>query len=406
MDRSASGSTRRARLPRDLRSRAAVCGLLVGFAVVAYTHVGYPLVLGLAAQRRRRRAMATPHAVDLPSLTVVIAARDEEQVIAEKLRDVLSQDYPADRLEVVVVADGSSDRTAEVAARLGARVLHAPMAAGKSAAVNRGVAVARGRLVCLTDANCALAPGALRALVEPFMRDPSVAVVSGEKVVVGGGARGAGEGLYWRLESHVKRAESEFGVVVGAPGEICGLRRAHFRPIPTHVINDDYHVSCDALARGLKVAYAPGARAVETVSASLRDEFARRTRIAAGTWQTTFAYLTLADPRRGVVAVAFVSHRVLRSIVVPALLPLLLGASAAPCRRSRVAAVLLSAQSTFYGLAVAGFFTDTRATAIPCQFLLTNVASLHGGFRHFARRQPPMWEKVQRGPWVGAEVAS
>src|SRR5919112_94757 len=334
--------------------------LLLGCATVGYTYVGYPALVGLAA--RWRNAAAGPRdgdVGDLPRVTVLVAALNEEDVIAHKVEDLRRQDYPADLVEVVVVADGSTDRTAELARSFGARVLHDPVARGKSSAVNRGIAAAGGELVVMTDANCALSPQALRAVVACFA-DPSLAVVGGAKVVQGPGARGAGEGLYWRLETRVKAAEAALGALMGAPREVCAVRRSTFRPIPSGVLNDDYHLACDALARGYGVGFAPSARAVETVSPSVSDEFERRSRIAAGTWQTTLRHLQLGDPRRGWVAVAFVSHRVLRSIVTPVLLPLLLAGSAGLARRSRVAHVLLLLQLVGYTLGVAGFRTDQR----------------------------------------------
>jgi poly-beta-1,6-N-acetyl-D-glucosamine synthase len=383
-------------------------GVLVhwaGLGLVAYTHLGYPLLIGLAARlsRRGRRGPDDAEPVELPTMTVVIPALDEEAVIDSKLDDTLAQDYPAELLEVVVVADGSSDGTAGLAARRPeVRLLWAAERRGKATAVNRGAAVARGELLCLTDANCSLAPGTLRALAAEF-RDPNTAVVGGAKSVVGAGARGRGEGLYWRLESHVKRSEAALGGAMGAPGELCGVRRDAFRPIPAGVINDDYHLTCDALVRGLRVGYAPDAVAVEEVSAGVAEELERHSRIAAGTWQTTLRHLRLADPRRGWVAVAFLSHRVLRSIVVPLLLPVVLVASARLAGRSRVARLLFAAQAGGYGAALVGGLTDQPRAAAPFQFLLTNVATLRGAWRYCARRQPVAWRRVHRGAWRAAQ---
>jgi cellulose synthase/poly-beta-1,6-N-acetylglucosamine synthase-like glycosyltransferase len=132
--------------------------LWTGLGLVAYTYVGYPALIGAAARRRRARRAAESTATAPPTLSVVIAALDEEAVIREKIRDTRAQDYPRDRLEIVVVADGSRDSTADIARAEGAIVLHAPEPRGKSAAVNCGIAVATGDVVCLTDANCALSP--------------------------------------------------------------------------------------------------------------------------------------------------------------------------------------------------------------------------------------------------------
>ena len=378
-----------------------------GMAVAAYTYLGYPLLIGLAARRStiRRRQLGRTVPDNLPSMTVVIPALDEEAIIERKLEDTLAQDYPPELLEVVVVADGSSDNTATLARRRPeVNALWAPERDGKAAAINRGVAVARGELVCLTDANCALAPGALRALAAEFS-DPATAVVGGDKSVVGPGARGGGEGMYWRIESRIKRWEASLGGAMGIPGEICGVRRAMFRPIPAGVFNDDYHLACDALVRGLRVGYAAGAIAVEEVSNGIADELERRSRIAAGTWQTTLAHLRLADPRRGWVAVGFASHRVLRSLVVPPLLPVLLVLSGYLARRSSTARILFAIQASGYGTALVGGLTDHRKTAAAFQFMLTNLATLRGGWRYCLRRQPVAWRRVRRGPWRSATAS-
>jgi cellulose synthase/poly-beta-1,6-N-acetylglucosamine synthase-like glycosyltransferase len=334
-------------------------------------------------------------------MTAVVPALNEAAVIAHKVLDLRRQGVPADRLEVVVVADGSRDGTAAIARSLGARVLHADEARGKSQAVNRGVAAARHPVVVVTDANSALLPGALAALAS-CLDDPRTAVAGGVKAVVGEGARGAGESLYWRIESAVMAAEAALGAPMGVPGELYAVRRAVFRPIPTGVLNDDYHVTCDALVRGFGVGYAATARATEMVSAGIRDEVERRTRIAAGTWQTTLTHLSLGDPRRGWVAIAFVSHRVLRSVVTPVLLPLLLAVSVALARRDGLARLLLYGQMAWYALGLLGFATDHRVAAAPYQFLLANAATLRGGTRLLLRRQPVVWRRANRGRWIGA----
>ena len=368
--------------------------------IVVYTYVGYPVLVHAAARRRGTggRLPAGAAAVVSP-VTVVVPALNEAGVIADKLLDLRRQEVPTDRLDVIVVADGSRDRTGDIARSLGVRVLHDDVPRGKSQAVNRGVAAARHPVVVVTDANTALSPGALAALASR-LDDPRTAVAGGVKAVLGEGARGAGEGLYWRIESGVLAAEAALGASMGVPGELYAVRRALFRPIPAGVLNDDYHVTCDALVRGLRVGYVASARATETVSAAIRDEVERRIRIAAGTWQTTLAHLSLGDPRRGWVAVAFVSHRVLRSVVTPLLLPLLLATSAVLARRDRVARLLLRGQLTWYALGLLGFVTDHRMVAAPYQFLLTNAATVRGGARLLLRRQPVVWRRADRGPWI------
>ncbi|CAN5254221.1 glycosyltransferase family 2 protein [soil metagenome] len=360
-----------------------------------YAYVGYPLLVGLASRITRSRAPQVPGGDALPTLSVIVCAYDESAVIAAKVADIRAQDYPRERLETIVVADGSHDDTAAVAERLDARVLWRPERAGKSAAVNRGAAAARGDIICLTDANCRLAPGSLRALVAPF-DDPRVAVVSGAKTVQGPGARGTGESLYWRVEAYLKRCESALGCTMGAPGEICGVRRRTFRPLPVSTVSDDYHIVCDALVRGLRVAYAAGAVATETVSATVAEEFERRTRIGAGTWQATLAHRRLLDPCRGWTAVAFLSHRVLRSLVLPPLLPALWLSSLRRARDGRLPRVLVALQAGAYAAAAAGAVSDARLFAVPFQFALTNIATARGALRYVFGKQPSAWRTVSR----------
>jgi cellulose synthase/poly-beta-1,6-N-acetylglucosamine synthase-like glycosyltransferase len=371
--------------------------------VLLYTHVGYPLVVALAARRRRRSETgAPPENGQLPNLAVVVPALDEEALIAAKIENIAAQGYPSEKLDLVVVADGSADGTAAIARSRGAKVVWCPERQGKSAAVNRGVAAVRAPIVCITDANCLLAPGTLQALAAPFA-DPGVAVVGGTKRVVGDGARGVGEGLYWRLETRLGQHESALRCTMSVPGEVCAFRRGVFGPIPDDVINDDFHLVCEATRRRYAVRHAPNAVACELVSSSMTEEFERRSRIAAGTWQVTLAHLELLDPRRGWVSIAFASHRVLRSLVVPLLLPVLLAASAVLASSSPGARRLLMAQLMVYAMGLVGMVTDDPRLAAPSQFLLTNVATVRGAWRYVTGRQPVTWRKARRpDPGEGA----
>lgn len=379
-------------------ARLALAGML---AATAWAYVGYPATLALVARRSGRRT-GPPEAPDegsLPTLTVIVAALDEAAVIEEKIADLRAQRYPSDKLQIVVVADGSSDRTAEISDRLGALTLWEAERRGKTSAINRAMAAASGEVTCLTDANCALVPGALAAVAARFS-DPAVGIVSGAKMVSGGGGRAAGEGLYWRLEAMVKSAESDLGVTMGAPGELLGIRTNLFRPIPEHIINDDFYLTCDVLDQGYLARYAGEALTNETTAETARDEFNRRTRIASGTWQSCAAFPQLASPKRGWLAVSFVSHRVLRNLAVPAMLPLIWGLSRFAGRSSRMVRLLDRAQQLAYGAAIVGLVTDARTLAPFSEFLLLNAAQLRGGYRWMVGRQTPLWEKPVRSTWA------
>lgn len=386
--------------------------LVAPVASVLATYVAYPLVLGLVARGARRPvpvaaetaspAGSAAAARTWPSVTVVVAAYQEEDVIEAKIADLRRQRYPG-VLRILVVSDGSTDSTPRRALTAGADVLHDAARGGKSAAVNRGIAASDTDLVVLTDANCFLGEGALAALAAPFA-DPTVAVVGGVKSVDGDSAQGRGEGLYWRYETAMKNAESVLGVVPGAVGELVALRRSVARPIPAGVINDDYHLACAALADGHQVRCAADARTFESGSLRAADELERRTRVAAGTWQTTLMHLRLLDPRRGHVAWVFAGHRVLRSLVTPVLLPVLLAASVWQSRPGAATPVpartLLAGQVLLYGGAAASLRSPSRLLAAPYAFVSTNLATLLGGIRHLTGRQPVAWQRVDRSVGV------
>lgn len=385
---------------------------LGGIGLVLLTHVGYPLAahaVARAARRGRGHIPAVAGSADRePTVTVLIPAYNEARFIADKIRDTAALDYPADRLEVLVVDDGSTDGTAEQAMSVphpSLRVVSVSPRGGKSAAINRGMQHARGQIVVLTDANGSLAPGSVQAIVRCFDR-PEVAVVSGRKLPVGEGAHGAGESLYWRFESALKDAEGAVGRVVGADGGIFAVRREHFRPIPDGVFADDYWIPIDALRRGLLVRQANGAAVYERTCTSKRDDFERRQRIAAGIWQVSLDNLGLLHPRHGWTAVAFGGHRVLRSIVVPPLLPVILVTSAQAARHRRLGRWLLAPQVAAYTAAMVGAVSNNRGCAAPYQFVMTNAAALGGAYRHVRRRQSGLWKRTERGDWHPAVAAA
>ena len=376
----------------------ALIGLL---ASALWTYVGYPALLAAVKNRRARDADSETRVSSdaMPSLTVIVAALDEEAVIEAKIDDLRNQDYPGDKLQLIVAADGSSDETAELAESLGVDCLWRPERLGKTSAINRAMEIATGEIICLTDANCALEQGSLTAVATHFL-DPKVGIVSGAKMVSGEGGRGTGEGLYWRYEAMLKNGESALGVTMGAPGELLGIRASLFRPIPQHIINDDFFLTCDVLSRGYESRYAAEALTSEETPESARAEFDRRTRIAAGTWQSSFAFSRLGSPKQGWLAVSFVSHRILRNIVVPLSLPVIWVLSRRLSRSYPLSRLLYRGQGLAYLAAAAGIVTDARALAPFSEFLLVNTAQLRGGFRWVTGRQNPLWDKPVRKKWA------
>lgn len=382
-------------------------------ALIGYVYAGYPLAVALLARLRRRRPVAPGHT---PPLTVIIAAYDEEEWIGPKLEETLALDYPADRIEVIVAADGSRDRTVEIASRYpGVTVLHRPERLGKMAALERAVAAASGEILVFSDANNRYHPGALLALAAPFA-DPAVGAVVGRKTVIGEDGLSYSEGLYWRYEAAIRRWETRFNSCTGANGEIVAVRRRLFRPAPPGWINDDVWMVQRVLAAGHRVVYAHDAVSSEPVSATAADEVARRARIVAGRWQQ-ITRLSALPWRRPVVMWQLVSHKLLRPLVPFAMISAAAAALVslvAPGDGSGAAAVLTLAppwnlvavlgQAGFYALGAFGtrLRGPLRRIAYLPRFLVdSNLAALQGLWRYLRRGQGAAWEKVARRSSTG-----
>lgn len=376
-----------------------------GLAVVAYAYGGYPAAVILAARRRQRRS-SPPVPTEPPSVTLIIAAHNEEQVLEKKLVNSLELDYPDGRLEIIVAADGSDDGTVDVARNFvdsGVRVLHRPERLGKSAALNRAVEVARHDIVVFSDANNHYEVDAVRQLVAPFA-EPRVGVVTGAKEVVEGEGHVAGEGIYWRYEDAIKRAESDLGCCSAVTGEITAIRRSLIEPIPPEIINDDFWLAMRAVCQGAQVVYAPDARSIEPPSGDLRSERVRRTRMVAGRFQAMARWRQLVPLDQPRVAWQIVSHKFLRPLVPAAMVAVLVGTLLGLRRRPRRLAIVAAVgQGLFYGAAVAGRRPSGRSgidrvLTLPRFLLSSNWAAVEGFHAYVTGRASSVWTRVDRAP--------
>ena len=362
-------------------------------AVLVYTFLGYPLLIGLLARRMPhpvRKAEITPR------VTLLIPAYNEAAVIARKIENSLSLDYPAHLLEVVVVTDGSVDETVDIVSSFAPRgvcLYHQPQRRGKAAAINRVMPLLSGEVIVFTDANTVIDPWALRALV-PNFADPAVGGVTGEKRVSGGG-----EGLYWRYESFLKRCDSTVSSVMGAAGEFFAIRRELFQPTEEDSVIEDFVTSLRLVGSGWRVVYESEAVAREEASPSLAGDWRRRTRIAAGGFQAIVRLRDLLSPARGLVAWQYLSHRVLRWAVTPFLLPPIYGLNllllGLPFYR-----LIFVAQTAFYAAALLGYgLTRLGRRHGPWHavfyFCLANAAALAGFWRYITGTQPVTWAKAR-----------
>ncbi len=382
-------------------------------AGILYTYFGYPVLIGLLA-RLRPPARFEPPAGEWPSVTLLIAAYNEEETIEKKIQNSLAIDYPRDRLQILIVTDGSSDRTPDLVkhyADQGVELLHQPERQGKIAAINRAVPYARGEITVFSDANNMYRPDTIRRLVVPFS-DPQVGGVSGAKFIEkGDGSLGESEGLYWKYESFIKAAESRLGSCTSTVGEILAIRRELFRPAPGHIINDDFFLAMQILRQGYRMAYVPEAISTEHVSLSAQDEVVRRTRIVAGRYQAIAMARHLLPWKRPLLVWQIASHKFLRPLVPFFMIGALLANAWAVWwppgegfwRLGRpYGLILFGLQGMFYLLAWIGRRFEraekrwARLLYLPAFLVNSNLAALRGLFRYLRGGQLNLWERVRR----------
>ncbi|GAB3845963.1 glycosyltransferase family 2 protein [Hymenobacter terrigena] len=379
----------------------------IALALVAYTYLGYAVVVGAwAALVTRLRKPQALRAFE-PDVTLVVPAYNEAPILAAKVENCLAQDYPADRLQVMVITDGSTDNSAQVLARYpSVRHLHTPARGGKSLAENRAMEFVETPFVVFTDANTELNPAAVRELVKHY-QNPAVGAVSGEKKVraVAGSTPGAGEGLYWKYESFLKRCDSRVRSLMGAAGELVSFRTELFRPLEADTILDDFVQSLRIVEQGYTVVYEPAAYATEDPSASLAEEWERKIRICAGGWQAMSRLRRLLNPlRQPLVSFLYVSHRVLRWSLAPVALALLLPlsvllAAATSGWASGFYALAAAAQVLFYLAAWRGWQGAAgKLAVVPLYFCMMNLAVFAGFRRYYRNAQPAAWAKATRLP--------
>jgi len=362
---------------------------------VVWTYALFPLVtvlIGAVRPRPVRAGRVTP------TVAVVIAAHNEEQDIGPKLTNVLAQDYPRERLDVVVAADGCTDGTQDVVrtfAPSGVRLL--PLArGGKAAALNAAIASCTADVLVFSDANSMLAPGALTALVAPFA-DPGVGGVAGDQRYLPEDAalgETAGERSYWSMDRMLKQAQSRAGSVTSATGSLYAMRRHLVQPVVDGV-TDDFWTSTAAVEAGTRLVFAPDAVAFEPPAASDADEYARKVRIMTRGLRGVYLRRGLLNPlRHGYYSVQLVSHKVFRRLMVLPLLGLLVGTALHPGLVWRLAAV---AQAALYaagglGLALRSRGLRSGPLTIPAFFVMVNVASAHAAWNVARGRRIDRWQ--------------
>jgi poly-beta-1,6-N-acetyl-D-glucosamine synthase len=350
---------------------------------VCYTYAGYPLLLSLLAAFRKEKV----HKGSVwPTVSVVVAAHNEENNIKARLENLLSQEYPKENFEVIVISDGSTDRTNEIAGTFRDRNVILQMfdtRQGKAVAVNKGVDRARGEIIVFTDVRQNFEPDVMSQLVANF-NDPRVGCVSGELIFLEDrDSRIQAEmGAYWRYEKWIRKAESAIGSVVGATGAIYAIRRELYKPLVPGTILDDVLTPMNIVMQGYRTIFDMTAVAYDVVSKELAQEWKRKVRTLAGNWQMLSLSPSLLLPGRNLCWWRFLSHKIFRLIVPFALLTMLVSGALAEGSFYRFLTML---QLAFYIVAVTGLMKPTvrriRIINLSCFFLLMNLAALAGFWR-------------------------
>ena len=382
--------------------------------ILFYTYVGYALILWFLVGLKK---LLGNHNITIesngyePEVCLFVTAFNEKDYIEQKVKNAFSLDYPKDKIQYVWVTDGSNDGSPEMLKLIEElEVYHQPERRGKMHAMNRGMKYVKAPVVIFSDSNTILGKQSIREIVNCFS-NPEVGCVAGEKRIVQNNeetAAGAGEGLYWEMESWIKRKDWELNSAVGAVGELFAIRTDLFEDVETDTLLDDFIISLRIAQRGYKIAYTPNAYAEETASLNVKEELKRKVRIAAGGIQTIMRLRGLLNPfKNTILSWQYFSHKVLRwAFAPPALfllfiINLLLVVNTNNWSVTNIYTIVLYMQVLCYIAAVFGWYFENRKVRlkvlfVPYYFVMINYASILGIVRYIKGHQPVTWEKSKR----------
>ncbi len=400
-------------------ARAAFAG---SSALLLYTAIGYPiLVAALSHLRARPVAKSTPPSeAELPSVTMIITAYNEEAAIRAKIDNSFALDYPMDKFEIIVVSDCSSDKTDEIVchhprsgADWGQVALHRlPARGGKTAAQNAAVERARGEILLFSDATADYDEGVLRAII-PNFADPKVGCVAGRLIYVDPAQSGVGQGAksYWGYEIALKQSESRLHSLIGVSGCLYAVRRAAYRPLPADA-SSDFSIAGDMVSQGLRAVLEMNAICREETNRGARKELAMRTRIMAQTYRDLWRQRALMNPlKSGFYAVQLWSHKVCRYaaplfLLVGFLASLRLASGSKPHRvwaAAQSAIVVAGALGTVLQRLGASQ-SQLKVLALPRYFLISNAAPLWALWKLLRGERFASWETARETPPDSIEI--
>lgn len=372
------------------------------FAIlIAYSYVIYAPLIWLLARVFGRWDVA-PVTHKRPSVSLLIAAYNEQDVIEGRIRNALASDYPKDLLEIVVACDGCDDGTIGIIKRFesqGVRLVNYSTRRGKSTVLNETIPTLRGEIVVFSDANTATDRDAISNLVRWF-DDDSIGAVCGRLVISDPVTGRNADSLYWKYETFLKKCESRLGALLGSNGAIYAMRRRLYQPIPAGTLVDDFVIPLLAKQRtGCGIVYDASAVARELSPNDVASEFHRRSRIGAGGFQSIVLLWRLLNPRRGWVAMTFFSHKILRWLCPFFMIGLL--ATNALLLESLFYQWTAAAQLLFYAVSALAAWLPPGARAfkplrLTTMFTAMNAALFVGFFRWLLSDGSGAWRRTQR----------
>lgn len=376
--------------------------------IIFYTFVGYALLVWVLV--RIRKLFVRPHQYNLdfePEVSLVIPCFNEAKFLAQKVQNCFELDYPKHKLNIIFITDGSDDGSNDYLKTVqGITLMHDDIREGKSVAENRAMQFIKTPFVIFSDANTRLNKEAVREIVKHY-QDENIGAVAGEKRIVSksqDSAPAAGEGFYWRYESHLKKLDSELHSVVGGAGELISFRSALFMPLEADTILDDFVQSMRITLKGYRVVYEPKAFAEETASATVKEELKRKVRISAGAWQAMSRLGQAFNPFHNLaIAFSFVSHKVMRWTLAPLALVVLIPANYyLHTTAGGLYTCIWIAQLLFYVFTFFGWFFENRKVQlkilfIPYYFFMTNWCMYLGFFKFINGTQSAKWDRAERG---------
>ena len=366
-------------------------------ALLLYIYIGYPSLLAVFSRTKMRLKVDTAHTESLPTVTVVVSAYNEAAVIAAKLNNTLSQKYPSNKMDIIVVSDCSDDATDDIVESYDdsrVRLLRMPHRAGKSTGLNYALEIAQSEIIVFTDANAMFGEDSLSNLVSKF-DDQSVGVVTGQQRYAPMTEKEqTQEGLYWRYESAIKALESRIGNLIGGDGAIMALRRQLFFPLEADDLSDFLLPMRMALA-GYRNVYAADAYCYEELADSYDKEFRRKVRIVNRAWRSTLKCSDVLNVfKHPLLGFCVWSHKVLRWFAGVWMI-LVLSLNIVVLEQHTIYQVTLAGQLSFYLLALLGFaFRHSAPPAIcslPYYFCATNIAALVGISEHYFGKTYATW---------------